>query len=463
MGNARRKGTHEGVPLLRAAWVAAERYGPAPQIGAGTLALALLVVATSWMVALLMRTTGLESPVILPLALCLVAAVVVAHRFPIYLRHKAKIVVFTIPLFLIAALLPPPLAAIGAGLGVLLGELAVRDRTGNQPSVIATAVGRWTVVAMLGSLVAHVPVADGAIVLRGLLLLAAALLLFSGDLLTAPLVIAPISGEKPGHIIVTCAREAGPSEAMQYLVGVFGALIALQQAWAVALLAVPTVLVYLMSKKEVDPDTYQLLESMADAVDLRDPYRAEHSRRVAELTRSMLQELGVRGQEAAFILMAARLHDIGKIGVPDELLLKDGPLTPDQRAVLETHAERGAELLKHYPDFARGVELVRHHHERWDGAGYPDRLAGTDIPFGARMIAVADAFDALTSDRSYRRALSPERAAAIMLEGSSQQWDPSIVQALLRSLGDRPGYQVEAVLLRVMPDEAAPSDLVSSA
>src|SRR5581483_2790892 len=112
----------------------------------------------------------------------------------------------------------------------------------------------------------------------------------------------------------------------------------------------------------------------------------------------------ILGPEASLIISAARVHDIGKIGIPDDILKKPGKLTSRERAIIESHAARGADLLVRYPDFARGKAIVRHHHERWDGKGYPDGIRGLEIPLGARVIAVADSYDAMTSDRPYRRA-----------------------------------------------------------
>ena len=106
--------------------------------------------------------------------------------------------------------------------------------------------------------------------------------------------------------------------------------------------------------------------------------------------------------------------------------------------IMQAHADRGAELLTRYSDFARVVDIVRHHHERWDGAGYPYRLKAKEIPIGARVIAVADSFDAMTSDRPYRRALSADQAASILLQGRGKQWDPAIVDAFLRSIAASP-------------------------
>ncbi|MCZ7567308.1 MAG: HD-GYP domain-containing protein [Ardenticatenaceae bacterium] len=180
--------------------------------------------------------------------------------------------------------------------------------------------------------------------------------------------------------------------------------------------------------------TQQLLESLADTVDLRDPYTGGHSRRVTAFCQGMLRELGISGHEADLIIAAARVHDIGKIGIPDEILRKPGKLTPEEWAIMSAHSARGAELLARYGDFARGAGIVRHHHERWDGQGYPDGLKEFEIPFGARVIAVADSFDAMTSDRPYRRGMSGAQAVSILRKECGRQWDASIVDAFLRCI-----------------------------
>jgi len=206
-----------------------------------------------------------------------------------------------------------------------------------------------------------------------------------------------------------------------------------------SLVALPTVIVYLAFKnaREMRESTRKLLEDMADAVDLRDPYTGGHSRRVAELAGRTLRELNVIGPEAELIVSAARLHDIGKIGIPDGILSKKGKLTPEERAVMKTHPEQGAELLARYPDFARGRDFVNYHHERWDGDGYPNGLKGLDIPFGARVISILDAYDAMTSDRPYRRAMTAEQAILVLRAGGGKQWDPSVVEAFLRGLASQ--------------------------
>jgi HD-GYP domain-containing protein (c-di-GMP phosphodiesterase class II) len=215
-----------------------------------------------------------------------------------------------------------------------------------------------------------------------------------------------------------------------------GALAVADQPLALALFVAPTALVYRHFKraKELHAGTYRLLERLADTVDQRDAYTGGHSQRVAELCKVILKATPLGGPEAELIVAAARVHDIGKIDVPDHVLQKPGPLTPAERALMQEHPERGAALLLNNPGFSRMAEMVRHHHEAWDGSGYPLGLRETAIPFGARVIAVADSFDAMTSDRPYRRGLSPLQATTRLLEGRGAQWDPAVVDALLRAL-----------------------------
>ena len=423
-----------------------------PLIGVATLSVALIALAASWAHGMALWSPDLESPPRLILALCSVGAITLAYRFPIYVRHSTKICVCTVPLYLITVFLDPSLGATTAGLGVLAGELVVRARHANSLSVVATHTGRWVLVVLVASPLAHAPLPTTDVVLHSVVLVATGIVLFAGDILTVPLALVPISDEPVGRIVTSCLREGGLVEAAQYAVGMLGTLVVERQAWALILLALPVVLLYLLYKKDVDADTYELLEAMADAVDLRDPYTVEHARRVAELTKGVLEELGRNGQEAALILVAARLHDVGKVEVPDHILLKRGPLTVEERAVMEAHTVQGAHLLKRYSDFARIVEMVRHHHERWDGTGYPSGLKRADIPFGARIIAVAESFDAMTTDRSYRRALSKDRAAEILRDSRGRQWDPSVVDAFLRSIGGRLEHPMDPVPVLSVPD-----------
>jgi HD-GYP domain-containing protein (c-di-GMP phosphodiesterase class II) len=260
-------------------------------------------------------------------------------------------------------------------------------------------------------------------------LLLAAGVLYLGDTLTVALEISAITGERPSRVARMVVREGWLAEAMQYIAGLLGALVAREDAWAIILLLMPVVLVQRLLKlsAEMQDETRALLESMADAVDLRDPYTGGHSRRVTEYAAATLEALNLRGPEVELITAAARVHDIGKIAIPDRILNKPDRLTEEERAEMESHPQRGADFLARYADFRRGVRIVLHHHERIDGNGYPLGLRGDDIPFGARLIAVADAFDAMTSDRPYRKGMSIAQAAGVLSQGSGTQWDSVIV------------------------------------
>jgi hypothetical protein len=365
-------------------------------------------------------------------AVLLLAGVVAAYRFPIHIGLRRKVEMSTVPIYLLAVLMPHvSVAATVAGLGILAGELMVRRQRGNYYSDVLTNVSRWTVIVLAGGLVGHLPTGGPSAHLLG-----AALVMGAGELLTYPLLLAPVTGESPFAVLVGSVGESAPVEATQYLLGLLGALAVEAQIWALVLLALPTALVYMAFKsaKEMRTGTRQVLEHLADTVDLRDPYTGGHSRRVAGYTERILEELNVTGPEADLIVAAARVHDIGKIAIPDAVLKKTGQLTPEEEAIMQTHPDRGAEVLARYPDFARGVAIVRHHHERWDGGGYPLGLKDTVIPFGARVIAVADSYDAMTSDRPYRAAMAPEVAITILRNGGGQQWDPQVVDAFLRAL-----------------------------
>jgi HD-GYP domain-containing protein (c-di-GMP phosphodiesterase class II) len=146
----------------------------------------------------------------------------------------------------------------------------------------------------------------------------------------------------------------------------------------------------------------------------------------------------IAGPEAELIITAARLHDIGKISLPDGILHKHEALTPEEWKVMEQHPVIGADVVERYPAFARGASIIRHHHERLDGLGYPDRITDSTIPFGARVIAVADSYDAMTSDRPYRKGMPVERAAAILHGGRGTQWDPDVVDAFLELITVQP-------------------------
>jgi HD-GYP domain-containing protein (c-di-GMP phosphodiesterase class II) len=187
-----------------------------------------------------------------------------------------------------------------------------------------------------------------------------------------------------------------------------------------------------------DQENKQLLESffatMAATLDARDPYTAGHSLRVADYAMKIGQMAGLPFQQLLQLRKAALLHDIGKIGIPDIILLKEEKLTDEEFEMIKKHPVIGADILAQVQPFDAMKPLlpgVRYHHERFDGKGYPEKLAGNSIPIFGRIIAVADAYDAMTSDRPYRKGMTHEKALAILEDGRGTQWDPYLTKLFI--------------------------------
>jgi putative nucleotidyltransferase with HDIG domain len=179
------------------------------------------------------------------------------------------------------------------------------------------------------------------------------------------------------------------------------------------------------------------LQSLANALDVRDSETGGHSDRVLQYMELVIEEVGVDPTSTSMLRRGALLHDIGKIGVPDHILRKPTALSDAEWVIMRRHPEYGARIVAGIPFLEDVSEIVRHHHERWDGAGYPDRLAGEDIPVGARIFAVADSFDAMTSDRPYRRAMSVDAACAEIARCGGTQFDPEVADAFARIPSER--------------------------
>jgi HD-GYP domain-containing protein (c-di-GMP phosphodiesterase class II) len=216
-------------------------------------------------------------------------------------------------------------------------------------------------------------------------------------------------------------------------------LIGSQSPIALLFFAVPLVSSHLALRAlwRLETDTQTTLAALTDILELRDPYTAFHSERVSIYAVAIAQRMhDVTSKDLATLERAARIHDIGKAAVRDEVLLKKGALTDQERRSIESHASIGADLIARMHAYRECVELIRHHHERWDGGGYPSRLIAERIPLGARIMAVADSLDAMTTDRPYRKALSFEAAVEEIRRNSGSQFDANVVEAFLRALDD---------------------------
>ncbi len=193
--------------------------------------------------------------------------------------------------------------------------------------------------------------------------------------------------------------------------------------------------------EEIGQLSEELLMTLAKVIDLRDPFVYGHSEHVTRYATLISRELGLKAEEIELIRKAGMLHDIGKIAVPESILMKPGQLTAEEYDTVKLHATLGAELLANCHSLHDLIPLVRHHHERYDGLGYPDQIKGEELPLGARILALADSVDAMASDRPYRQALSSDQIMAEVIENSGTQFDPQVAAAFVRIL-NREGTSV---------------------
>jgi putative nucleotidyltransferase with HDIG domain len=208
---------------------------------------------------------------------------------------------------------------------------------------------------------------------------------------------------------------------------------------AFILFGFPTVLTRDALKRNLDlrASRVEALKALSSSVDARDKYTYDHSNRVSRLAGMLAREMGFAESTVEIIEGGALLHDIGKLGVDIEILSKPGPLGPDEQAAVRRHPLSSADVVSQVELLKKSVDIVRYHHERPDGRGYPDGLKGHQIPVGARILNVADAFDAMISDRPYRQAKTVEQAVDELRKGSGSEFDPVVVEYLCRLLGQR--------------------------
>jgi diguanylate cyclase (GGDEF)-like protein/putative nucleotidyltransferase with HDIG domain len=192
------------------------------------------------------------------------------------------------------------------------------------------------------------------------------------------------------------------------------------------------------SKEQISAAVVETVTSLAFAIDAKDQYTQGHSQKVSAYARLIAQALGMSPEEVEEVRLAALLHDIGKVGIPEAILNKSGPLDALEWETMKTHAELGAKILEPLQPMSRIRLMVRHHHEFYDGSGYPDRLEGEEIPYGARLIAIADAYDTITSARAYKKPRTSEDAFAELERCAANQFDPAIVRVFVGAMRSAP-------------------------
>jgi putative nucleotidyltransferase with HDIG domain len=204
-----------------------------------------------------------------------------------------------------------------------------------------------------------------------------------------------------------------------------------------------------------------VVRALTSAIDAKDPYTCGHSDRVARLSVALARQLGCDKEDLNTIYLSGLLHDIGKIGISDNVLRKPGALTPEEFEHIKTHPDLGCRILDGVKELDKVLPVVRHHHEAWNGAGYPAGLKAEETPFLARVVAVADSIDAMSSDRPYRKGMPDEKLDAILRDGAGKQWDPKIVEAVfqvrdeLRQIGKEDRHPLELDVDQWQIDAAA--------
>ena len=198
-------------------------------------------------------------------------------------------------------------------------------------------------------------------------------------------------------------------------------------------------------QSELERAYMQTIEILRGVVETRDKETKGHSERVSSLGTALAGEMGLRDEDVNEIRIAGLFHDVGKIGVPDAVLLKKGPLTSEEFQEIKKHPAGGEQILAAYTPFKDMLPIVRNHHERFDGKGYPDGLAGEEICLGARIIAVADSFDAMISNRTYRQGLGYDRTMEEIHKGRGSQFDPQVVDAMDSLIGKMGRAEFEAL------------------
>lgn len=182
-------------------------------------------------------------------------------------------------------------------------------------------------------------------------------------------------------------------------------------------------------KTSYDNQLSGIVKGVIATIELKDPYTKGHSERVAYYAKSLAEVTGNYSKdELRSFTYACLLHDIGKVNIPDAILMKPGKLSKEEYEIIKTHPEVGADAINKVRGLSGSIDIIKSHHERWDGKGYPEQLKGTEIPYLARVVSIADAFDAMTSSRSYRSAMPVEEAYKRILEGKGTQFDPELVE-----------------------------------
>jgi HD-GYP domain-containing protein (c-di-GMP phosphodiesterase class II) len=377
-----------------------------------------------------------------PTAFLLLAAFAcLAQIRPLHLSSKLKIDVDDTPLFAGALLFEPAYAMALAG-GAMLASRAWARREpwyahAFNVAVASVAAGAASAVyrAVAGAGLASAKDVTAAV--------AAGVALYVVRTALVDLVVAMHLRRDPRTNWRRLHQRAVAQTLTLYVLGGLAALLVEVQPWALVLFVVPVALIHvsLGEVSRVRARTRAAIFELADLLDERDPYTHGHSQRVAEYAERVASHMRLSPAQIDLVRESGRLHDLGKIGTPDEVLRKPAALAGHELVAMRAHPEYGARILAKLPDFWEGAALILAHHERKDGQGYPRGLRGDEIPLEVAIVAVADAYDAMATDRPYRPALSWSEIRAELERGRGTQWDAAVVDALVETMAPEPLVQ----------------------
>ena len=368
------------------------------------------------------------------LAGLLVAAIAASSSFPVHMPPKSKITTETTAIFATLLLFPPPAAMAIAALGKFISyQIFLRNKWGHTlfevaQTMLYTGLGGFTFHNLISEpLTSVINAPSGLLTLVGV-----ALILHAANAFLVAGVVALQTQRSIIRVWVTYNSHDLPQHAALYVMGPLAALVAQISVWALCLMVIPVALIYISFRNNslLRFQTKEAVEALADTIDMRDPYTFQHSQRVARYARELAVKMGLSEDMVDTIESAARVHDLGKVGIDTSVLSKPAALSESDWEKMRKHPEIGASIVGRFPFFHSGQELILHHHERYDGQGYPNGVNNSSIPIGAKIIAVADAFDAMTSDRPYRRALPLTTVLRELERYKGIQWDPQVTEAL---------------------------------
>lgn len=409
-----------------------------------------LYIAAVWLCAIaacgaLYITAGPPSVEMLAPVMCFAVIGVITQMMGDPFARTVTASITFIP-FLATALLVPNLIAIATvGIAVVITELNAK----REPLKIAFNVGQLVLAAALAILAYRLFGGTGfidgatgrnAFDLPALELLRGTVLPISFLLLNSILVSGVIAVHDRKNVVSIWRANHGATVVYDLaslpFVFLFAAVYTTWGLFATILVAVPLFGVRHLyrTKRQLERSNQELLQLMVAAIEARDPYTSGHSRRVSDYSRLIAQAIGLPPREVERVSRAGLLHDVGKIHeVFGPILQKPGKLTDEERLIMETHPIKSAELIAHVSHLHDIIDMVRHHHENWDGSGYPAGLRGSEIPLGSRIIMLADTIDAMTTDRPYRAALGESEVRRELLKWRGVQFDPEICDKLLAS------------------------------